>query len=226
MFRLMPYFRNANLLFIHIPKTGGTSVENYFSGKFNIPLNQKSLYGFLDKVVSLKSGIHLNHSLQHLTMNEIKKYNYYFKITNACVITIVRNPYERLMSELFYQNKVKVKDTPKTVYGIIRWIISRNKDNHTLPQHKYIHGRVILLHTETLEEEMHQVGFNDFHVKKNENKYKVNYYDYLNEDSIKLINEYYKMDFELFGYPLLPDIPRNSFLTDSGFDKVGVFDVA
>ena len=222
----MPYFRNANLLLIHIPKTGGTSVEKYFSDKFNIPLNQASLYGFLDPVVSLKTGIHLNHSLQHLTMDEIKKYNYYFNITNACVITIVRNPYERLMSELFYQKRVKVKDTPKTVYRIIRWIISKNKDNHTLPQHKYIHGRVTVLHTETLEEEMHQFGFTDFSKTENVNPHKVNYYDYLNEDSIRLINAYYKMDFELFGYPLHPQIPANSFLSYSGLDKVGIFHVA
>lgn len=41
----MPYFKNdnVNVLFIHIPKTGGTSIENYFSSKFNIKLD-KSLY--------------------------------------------------------------------------------------------------------------------------------------------------------------------------------------
>jgi len=29
----MPYFKNndINLLYIHIPKTGGTSIEHYFS---------------------------------------------------------------------------------------------------------------------------------------------------------------------------------------------------
>jgi hypothetical protein len=40
----MPYFKNENinLLFIHIPKTGGTSVEQYFSKKYNVELNYKS----------------------------------------------------------------------------------------------------------------------------------------------------------------------------------------
>ena len=40
----MPYFKNnrINLLFIHIPKTGGSSLEKYFNVKYNIPLNYKS----------------------------------------------------------------------------------------------------------------------------------------------------------------------------------------
>ena len=42
----MPYFKNdnINILFIHIPKTGGSSLENYFSSKFGIELNKKSLH--------------------------------------------------------------------------------------------------------------------------------------------------------------------------------------
>lgn len=45
----MPYFENENInvLFIHIPKTGGTSLEHYFSSKFKIPLNNKSLYCYI-----------------------------------------------------------------------------------------------------------------------------------------------------------------------------------
>lgn len=44
----MPYFHNTvknekvNLLLIHIPKTGGTSSEQYFSKKYNVPLNKPS----------------------------------------------------------------------------------------------------------------------------------------------------------------------------------------
>ena len=41
----MLYFKNKekSVLFIHIPKTGGTSLEHYFSTLFNVPLNNKSL---------------------------------------------------------------------------------------------------------------------------------------------------------------------------------------
>ena len=38
----MPYFKKINLLFIHIPKTGGTSIENYFYKKYDIERNVQS----------------------------------------------------------------------------------------------------------------------------------------------------------------------------------------
>lgn len=40
----MPFFERNKLLLIHIPKTGGTSIEKYFSKKFNIKLGPNELY--------------------------------------------------------------------------------------------------------------------------------------------------------------------------------------
>ena len=42
MYIKMPYFtkNNTNILFIHIPKTGGSSLEKYFSNKYDIPLDK------------------------------------------------------------------------------------------------------------------------------------------------------------------------------------------
>ena len=62
----MPYFKNDNIntLFIHIPKTGGSSLECYFSSKFNIKLNNISLYLFMDNETKIKNNIIINTSLQ------------------------------------------------------------------------------------------------------------------------------------------------------------------
>ena len=197
----MPYFRKVNLLFIHIPKTGGTSLEKYFSIKFTTPMNLDALYGFLDSKIQIKHGLRIFHSLQHLTLQEAK--HPFFKVRDPLVITIVRNPYERAVSELFYRRIIDVNTKPEKVYQAIRWSLSKNLDNHCLPQHKFIDGKMIVLHTETLEEEMHQLGFTDFNLKENVNAHKVNYYDYLNKDSIQLINRFYQKDFKIFGYTML-----------------------
>jgi hypothetical protein len=47
---------------------------------------------------------------------------------------------------------------------------------------------------------MHNLGYTDFNVHTNNNAAKINYYDYLNGDSIKLINEFYDYDFTMFNY--------------------------
>ena len=49
----MPYFKENKLLLIHIPKTGGTSIEKYFSQKYNIKLGPENLYfSYYEKTIS------------------------------------------------------------------------------------------------------------------------------------------------------------------------------
>ena len=50
---------------------------------------------------------------------------------------------------------------------------------------------------------MHKLGYLDFNLKVNCNKDKVNSYDYLNDQSIKIINDFYHFDFILFNYDKL-----------------------
>ena len=40
----MPFFPKEKILLIHIPKTGGTSIEKYFAKRNNIELNMDLLY--------------------------------------------------------------------------------------------------------------------------------------------------------------------------------------
>jgi hypothetical protein len=212
----MPYFRNndVNLLFIHVPKSGGTSLERYFSSKFNIPLNEKSLYMFLDEETALKNNIIINSSLQHMTHQTICKYKTEFDIdfNNIKIITIVRNPYERIISDLFFLSKITVNNSKEQVFYIIQtYLLSDDVDNHNIPQHVFITDdnkelipNIHVLRTETLTTDMHKLGYTDFNYHEHANKEKVDYYDYLNNDSIKLINDFYDDDFRLFNYTKNP----------------------
>ena len=213
----MPYFKNkdinVNVLFIHIPKTGGTSVEHYFSSKYNIPLNNKSLYLILNDEHLLKENLHLKikSSLQHITYTQMVEYNEWFNIDfdELVVLTIVRNPYERVISDLFFYKLITV-DTPKeTVFDILvhNYLKATNYDNHNNPQYTFItndkgeiHPHIHILHTENLTNQMIKMGYSDFDIVHNSNANKVNYYDYLNAESIGIINDFYHLDFILFNY--------------------------
>ena len=210
----MPYFNKEriNVLFIHIPKTGGTSLECYFSDKCNIPLNSESLYGYLEEKTKLENNIFINSSLQHITYQEIIKYNQFFNINfnNIQLITIVRNPYERIISDLFFLSLMNIESSKEETFAAINnYIFSNELDNHNKPQHFYFETdndgdtllqNIKILHTESLNRDMIELGYIDFNVKEQCNKNKVNYYSYLNNDSIHLINTFYEKDFKLFNY--------------------------
>jgi hypothetical protein len=207
----MPYFKNenVNILFIHIPKTGGSSVDLYFSTKFNISLNYNSLYSFFANLTIVNNTI-FNSSLQHITYNQMIKYNNLFNIdfNNIKIISIVRNPYERIISDLFWYKKINVNISKKEVFDIIhQYLVSDDYDNHNIPQYKFITDDNIkiipsihILHTETLTNDMKDLGYEDFDLVMNNNKVNVDYYNYLNSESIRIINDFYHFDFILFNY--------------------------
>ena len=205
----MPYFHkdNINLLFIHIPKTGGSSLEKYFSKKFEIPLNESSLFSIHKKF----KGI----SYQHQTYNSIMTH-FVPKMqgTNLTILTIVRNPYHRIVSDLFFFDYINKHSTPVQVFNAINYKYLNkigNHDNHKRPQYHFVidqqTGKLIenitILKTETLTNDMHQLGYTDFNIKTQSSHINKNYMSFLNKQSIQLINRAYYWDFIYFKYPLI-----------------------
>jgi hypothetical protein len=211
----MPYFCNnaVNLLVIHIPKTGGTSLEQYFSKKYDISLNNTSLWWFLDTKTKHEFGLEINSSLQHMTYQTIMKHKEFFKI-NECgleILSIVRNPYERVISDLFFWKKITKSTSAQDTFSIIQHYIRNDIDNHSIPQYLFVTDEncvllpnITILNTETLRNDMIRIGYVDFDLKCFANlENDVDYYSYLNNDSIQLINEFYDYDFKLFNYEKL-----------------------
>jgi len=224
----MPYFKNdkVNILFIHIPKTGGTSITDYLSNKYIIKLNNQSLYGTIrnidnseltDKQFEIK--INIKSHMQHMTYQQIYKYSNDFNIdfNNISIITVVRNPYERIISALFYEDKINIESTPEDVFDILNtFLFTKNPDNFNEPQYLFITDEnkelipnLKILHTESLANDMADINYTDFEVYHNVNPDKTDYYKLLNNDSINLINQIYDIDFRLFNYNKIITMPDN-----------------
>jgi hypothetical protein len=212
----MPYYKDINLLFIHIPKTGGTSLEEYLKTK-----SEQSLFSIQNNGNTLfrKYNIHTS-SLQHLTYKEIYKYRKLLHINlnkDLKIITIVRNPYERTISDLFFYNLINETTNKNDVYEILKkFLFSSNYDSHNKPQYKFLldnNNKIIknitIVRSENLTSDLKNYGFSDFDstFKYNTNNKcdKKNYYDFLNKNSIFLINNFFKKDFKLFNYKVITD---------------------
>jgi hypothetical protein len=212
----MPYYKDINLLFIHIPKTGGTSLEEYLKTK-----SRQTLYSTQNEgnILFKKYNIQVS-SLQHLTYKEIYKYRQLLNVNlnnDLKIITIVRNPYERTISDLFFYNLINENTNRNDVFEALKqFLFSSNYDSHNKPQYKFIldnNNKIIknitIVRSENLTSDLKNYGFSDFdsRFKYNTNNKcdKKNYYDFLNKNSIFLINNFFKKDFKLFNYNVITD---------------------
>ncbi|MBA3705725.1 MAG: sulfotransferase family 2 domain-containing protein, partial [Bacteroidetes bacterium] len=102
----MPINHKYEIIFIHIPKTGGTSIESFFEmtqpDNFCFYRWDKDQIGFLEEHKGLSNSEKMNYEPQHYPLEVLKDlvkgYNNYFKFS------FTRNPYTKLLSEYYWVN--------------------------------------------------------------------------------------------------------------------------
>jgi len=111
------YFPGYDNYFIHIPKTGGTSIElKLFDELYNIQLPEQQVFGKLGRALGSKFhyGIvvpGVRYETQHLTAWDCTRFHVEDFLTSTYKFAIVRNPWERFVSEVRWkQQRLHARD--------------------------------------------------------------------------------------------------------------------
>ena len=196
----MPISYNHNFKFIHIPKTGGSSVEKVFDLQ-----KPENLYipGFTNNIGGCWfAPQHFTHKLINISMPHCR---------NWFSFTITRNPYTKIISDYFfinknfYNNEIKEFNEDKFVEWFKNELLRFDID-HKLPQSFFLDEPVnMILKFERLEEDFKQLS-SYLKIEKSlihDNKSLYNKEDIANQLSLKtreLIYTNFRKDFEAFGY--------------------------
>jgi hypothetical protein len=132
----MPIYskEGAHFLFIHIPKTGGTTIEAVF---------RKA--GF-EEHFRTRAAESVNHVMrctpQHFHARLLESLLHLGKFRG--IFTVVRNPYRRMQSEFAMRHRDPSKNNPQNVCAWIERVTQQQKqrpflnDNHIRPQAEFL----------------------------------------------------------------------------------------
>lgn len=179
-------FNNDSIIFIHIPRTSGSYIEDILCKKHNLKIK------WPEPIITNLFGLYKmndNHyfTLQHLTLHEMIKYNFINKMKDEqYIFTIIRNPYDRFVSIFNHLNKLY-----KTLDLLLDAVekIDLNDYQHTgiIPENKDFNYINMTLHLGNIK---YFVLPQYYYITNNEN-YKVNIIKY---EDIETLNEILKID--------------------------------
>ena len=213
----MPICNRNNVIFVHIPKTGGTSIEKLFgmyNENSNIPDLDK-LHGHVPVENSTKVknplslGGNYGYYLQHLSINEIKRIIPDHIYIDKNIFTCIRNPWDRIVSEYIWAYSfLKFDDFINKVFDVVSNRIMLDTENvHFRPQNEFLNSE--LNYICRFEEFKNDLGNLIKSLSLNINVNKIphekksirnHYSQYYSSKSIALIEEIYAKDIEIYGY--------------------------
>jgi hypothetical protein len=195
----MPVSFRHKFKFIHIPKTGGSSIEKIYDLQHTENL-------FIPKVTHCVAGCWF--APQHFTQRMIDIFKP--ESSDWFSFTIVRNPYTKIISEYYYVNKVQ--NTPVKTFNekdFLHWfendLLKFNLD-HKLPQYFFLDSPVnMILRFEELEDDFHKLNIRLGTTKTliHDNKSSIDKNSIakgLSTATKKIIYANFRKDFEAFGY--------------------------
>ncbi|MDP2537248.1 sulfotransferase family 2 domain-containing protein [Alteromonas stellipolaris] len=202
----MPLFLNEkkSVLFLHIPKTGGTTVESWLT----------STNCFKSQLFYEKKLEDIMVTPQHFGYETASKLIGDFDDSELYKFAIVRNPFDRLVSEFFYRLKLHhlyFGKSPERFFSC--WVIhvlnqAKKKpsilDNHLRPQTYFTSSDVDIFKFEngfkTILTEVAKTICVDPPKVIDSHKVGVKKEVYWSSTAVDLVKNYYASDFENFNY--------------------------
>lgn len=192
----MPILIKNKLFLIHIPKTGGTSIEKHFNINLdnNSIENQNNIFGKIDE----------NTYYQHLRFNDLNKMIDFDKYH---ILSVVRNPFDKMISNFHWQlPNIGTDNIREKFEWFVDGFININSDfkNHSLPQYQFLDGipqnKLILFKFETLHNDFKNYFNEDLKYHEYKSSYKLSKNEYYTKKCYDMIRKYYEKDFETFNY--------------------------
>tara|TARA_R100000781_G_scaffold90505_1_gene55956 strand:- start:11 stop:574 length:564 start_codon:yes stop_codon:yes gene_type:complete len=180
------------LIFIHIPKTAGTSIRSYMARHCSWDKNR------------------VRQPKKHASIKEIKnefpvEYETYKKFA------IIRNPYDRIVSYFFYLKRLNNYYVRGIDFKIwLNYLVDIKKENinnselqKTFPQNSWVDDTVSILKFENLEKEINSFFKKEIKLPKTNTSNHQNFLEYYDENSLNNVYNIFKEDFEKFNYKKL-----------------------
>jgi hypothetical protein len=201
------FSHSHNVLFIHIPKTAGQTIANYFIGLDGLAWEDREQYMMFQN----GNPVHGPPQIAHLTLDEYYRSDLISDdlIDGAIKFAVVRNPWDRLWSEYnFNWQHIMSWDEffkyfPEYIYD--DHATGRDALRHILPQTAFIDDTVEVLKFENLDQDFsafcqrHNVP--DYGLRNSLNVQSIAPFESVYDaQKIKAVSDYYADDIEAFGY--------------------------
>jgi len=222
--------RQFNCLFVHIPKTGGQSIEQFFMDRLNLDWNSDREALCLQANDDRSRG---TEKLAHLSASEYVEQGYLSReeFSGFFKFSFVRNPWDRILSEYRYRNYLHHRSFRDFVLNKIPEPGWGDMYRHVMPQYDMLYDRQGNLlvdfvgRFESLQQDFDRVcrhleitGSQLPHRNKSDKKSrglkrKIRNFvfrngenqcrdlaDFYDDDTRAAVARYYRKDIEMFGY--------------------------
>jgi len=191
-------------IFIHIPKTAGQSIVHNYCDRYEIIPHRKHVIN--------KSIHHKEKNNPHISASMVRDIVGDEIYDNAFKFTIVRNPFDRLVSFYYFGIKNMLRNKFKKFGGFVAYACNKQDRKNIgtgwsyarYSQSHFVDDEVdMIIKFEELEDSWDELstllGINKHLAKKNKTKHR-HYSTYYTPEMVEMVIEAFAEDFERFGY--------------------------